>query len=706
MTTDSELVDRDENAQAPGNNGGQEAVRAIPRSRHGLAVVIYIALTVALTWPLTWHVASRIVIHPKLTWLAPYYHMYLVAWYHHAFDQGLADYWNCNIHYPHPRVLTYFESLVAPAAMTWPVHLITQNATLCYNLVALTAFVLNGLSVYVLALQLGLSWRLALLTGATVAFCPYMFGEIYCLATLLLYPAPFLLAAIYRLIRRPTWLGTILVGVCGVWLTLTCYQYTLFCSLFCAAWVLWFVRQMPWRRLWYKLLIVGAVSGALVLPVLVTVKRTHREMGFYHGPALPMSWLQMILPATHQRFYHDALGINVREERGDLDPVVCFPGVTFGLLAAVGTWAALFGSATDDEARRRRHAYRFCLVAGPAAVILSMGLWIHLGPIRVPGPYALLFMTLSPFGSVRSVYRFYIFGQLFAAILGGLGLRQCLNAASTKAGKTAIVLATVVFLLIESLWLPLETRPAPGRPSDVDPLYKRLAEIDPNAPLIELPIPPDVKRAPLDALYTIDTIHTWQPLVNGFASFVPGLYESLRETMATFPSFETIRYLRALGVRYVIVREGIMPQENVERIRRFPSLQKIRRHEGAVLYALTDSQRQSLNDWDGKTSFRIEPDAKSKDTAQGLVAFELDLRKIIPVLPGDRATRWRVTWQDASGRAVLTQEVGVRDSHWLTFKQNALSARIDLPKRAGAYTVEAIDLRDARKLGECTFHIK
>jgi hypothetical protein len=470
--------------------------------------------------------------------------------------------------------------------------------------------------------------------------------------------------------------------------------------------MLWFARQMPWPRLWYKLLIVGVVCGALAWPLLSTVRSTHKEMRFYHGPTLPMSWLQMLLPGTQQRFYHDLLGIEIREERGDLDPVVCFPGVMFSFLAAIGAWRALFGPAATKQDRIRRHAYRFCLAASILAVTLSLGMWIHLGPIRVPGPYALLLTTLSPFGSVRSVYRFYIFGHLFAAILAGLGLRQCLAAVSTARARRTIAVCVVVVMLVESIWVPLNLQEVGGRPSDVHPLYQHVAQADPNAPLIELPIPNDIKRAPLDALYTFSSIHTWQPLVNGYASYFPGLYEQLREVMSEFPSFRTIRYLQALGVQYVLVREGLMPTDTAKAVKRFPRLREVERVHRDVLYKVADSRRRSLNDWQGQLRFRIERDPKSDRVARGSVVFELDLREVIPVLPGDRATRWTVTWRDASNRVVKTRTATVRNSHWLTYEKNALRAQLELPDHAGTYTVEAVDQRDGRSLGSCSFEVK
>ncbi len=673
--------------------------------RHGLAVLLYIVLTIALTWPLARHAADKIAIHRSLTILAPYYHFYLVAWHHHAMDGEAGGYWDCNVFHPHPRVLTYFESLFAPAAATWPVHRATDNATLCYNLVALSAFALNGLGAYALVLAVGLSWPVALLAGAMMAFCPYFFGEIYCLATLLLYPAGFLLASMHRMLRCPSWPSVVLAGLCGVWLVLACYQYTLFVSIFCVLWLVWFVRRMPWRRAWYKLLIVGIVCGAFVLPLLRTVKHTHEEMGFYHGPTLPMTWLRMLIPATGQWLYHDVIGIHVREHRSDLDPIVCFPGLAFGILAAVGAWAAVFGSAESDEERRRRHAARFYLVASVLAVGFAFGLWVHLGPARVPGPYALLFMTLSPFSSVRSVYRFFIVGQLFAAVLAGLGLKRCVGLASSGGGRVGIAIGIAAFALLESIWVPLEVRDAPGRPSDVHPNYLKAAEIDPNAPLIELPIPElskSLRRAWLDALYTASTIHTWQPIVNGFASYSPGLYEQLRPVMAEFPSPTSLRYLRALGVRFVHVRGGVMPKGWREEVRRTPSLREIASEKSTVLYELRDSERVVLTDWQGKTSFRIEPEPNNPEVLRATVELRLSYSEVIPVLPGDELTRWTIVWLAGDDAEVARQDVDVRDSFWLAREANTISVVIRPPSsvdRGTKLKARAIDRKTGETIG-------
>ncbi len=668
---------------------------------HGLAVAVFLLLTVALTWPLTREMATKIALHPRRSFLVSYHHIYVSAWYHHVFDEGLDNYWNTNVFYPHPRTLTYSESLLVPSVATWPVHLATRNATLCYNLIVLGAFFLNGLCTYVFALEFGLSRRLALLAGGALAFCPFMLHEIYCPIMLQFYPVPLLLAALHRLIRRPSWPGAILVGVCGLWLLTTCYQYTLFCALFCVLWVAWFARRLGWRRLWYKLLVVGSVCAVPAWALLSTVKATHREMGFSRTETIPLTWSELLLPAKDQRLYRDVLGIRYREKLEIPSNNVCFPGLTITLLALVGTVSAVRRRASAEGDAYRSLVRRFCVVAGAAGLVLSLGSSIHLGSLEIPGPYALLSWVLPPFGSVRSVYRFFVFGQFFAVLLAGLGLQRCAERAATRWGRGLIGLGAVVLLLAESIWVPLNLWEARSTPSDVHPLYEYLAQTDPNAPLIEVPVPIGAESYLLEGLYIFSTIHTWQPLVNGYASYSPGLYEELRPVMAHFPSTGTLRYLRALGVRYVLVRESHLPEETVLSTRDCSELRKVQRHESDVLYALGGSERRSLNDRKNEARLLIVQDPDSESGASVRLEFGLKAGEVIPVLPGDRATRFRLVWRDGSSRVVKTQLVAIRNSRWLTPTRNHLSGPAELPDQPGQYTVEAINAIDDEVLGSC-----
>jgi len=269
-----------------------------------------------------------------------------------------------------------------------------------------------------------------------------------------------------------------------------------------------------------------------------------------------------------------------------------------------------------------------------------------------------------------------------------------------------IGLVAVSCLLAESVWVPLNLVAVRGRPGDVHPLYRRLAELDLNAPLMELPVPKTAEQSTLDALYTFSSIHTWQPLVNGYASYIPGLYRELCEVMAEFPSSRAIRHLQALGVRYVLLRGAHMSEEALKAVKRFPSLRQVERCEPDVLYELSDSNRRSLDEWMGETRFRIERGFGVRGQARARLEFKLAASEVIPVLPGDRSTRWRLNWRDASNRVIQTQALTVRNSHWLTAESNTLGEPIDLPTEPGTYTVELVDPSDGRELGSCTFRVR
>ncbi len=633
----------------------------------------------------------------------------MLAWIHHALDDGLERYWNANVFYPHRRTLTYSESFLAPSLLCWPIHLLTGNLTLCYNLVVLSSFFLNGVAVYLLALRFRLPWRAAVASGMAFAFCPYLFHEIYNPIMLLTYPAVFLWVCLHRLLHRPSRLGVVLAGFCSLWLLTTSYQYTLFCAVFCGIWLVWFARRIPWRRLWLPACVTGIVVLAAAWLWLAPVRQTHGEMGLQQARRFPLNWNEFLLPAVGQRLYYDVLGLRLRDPDKVLTEDVCFPGLAVGILMLCGGWAAIRGAGGQDAQADsdRLHAWRFCVVVFVAGVVLAMGSTIDVGMETVPGPYALLSWAVPAFASVRSVYRLYAVAQVFGAILAGVGLAW-LTRRTSKVLRWGAPAAIAGLFVAESIWLPFDLHDAPTDRSDRHPLYARMEEQDPNAPVIEVPVPRGSEEIALDAIYMLNTIHTWQPLVNGYASFTPGLYEQLRPLMKGFPSEISVACLRALGVHFVLVHTKYLPPEAVEAIRSCPHLEEVALHDSDVLYALrnTRSQRLSPQEWQGKRRLRVYRDPESETGFSIRLAYALARKDVIPVLPGDEGTRWQIRWLDASGQVRKTQDVWIPDSRWLTSVRNGFEVALSVPERPDKYTVQAVDHNSGNVLATCSVNRK
>jgi hypothetical protein len=196
-------------------------------------------------------------------------------------------------------------------------------------------------------------------------------------------------------------------------------------------------------------------------------------------------------------------------------------------------------------------------VLAAAAVVVALGPEVRLfGRTLLPGPFGLLRETFPIFTRIRVPSRAGVFLALPLALLA---------AKTLTAWGVSRVWMTVLFVLTlaETVIAPI---PMPGWSQVVDsrrpppPVYQWLAA-QPGAPVVaELPLL-DIdgileRPAYHESIYLIHQTRHWKPLVNGYAGIEPPHYMALREKLLRFPSAESLRDLRTLGTRYVIVHRG------------------------------------------------------------------------------------------------------------------------------------------------------
>ena len=101
------------------------------RSRDAVvAATAYAALTLLFTWPL-----ARGLTHDiPGDFGDPLLNAWIVAWDTSHLGRG---WWNANIFFPHPLALGYSEHLLPQALQALPVHLVSSNPILSYNLLFL-----------------------------------------------------------------------------------------------------------------------------------------------------------------------------------------------------------------------------------------------------------------------------------------------------------------------------------------------------------------------------------------------------------------------------------------------------------------------------------------------------------------------------------------------------------------------------------------
>jgi hypothetical protein len=248
-----------------------------------LALAGYFVLTIVFTWPIVtglMHDVPGDLGDPVLnTWI--------VAWGASHLGRG---WWSANIFFPHPLALAYSEHLLPQALQVLPIHLVSRNPLLSYNVIFLSTFVLSGLGTYLFVRELTGRRGAAFVAGVAYAFAPYRATSIPHLQVLSSQWMPFALYGVRRFLNSTerthrtahteeehgsgrsagAALNTLpLWGAAAAWLlqNLSCGYYLLFFSPVVIAYIVW---ELSVRSLWTWRRVVVPVFAACAAVLVVT----------------------------------------------------------------------------------------------------------------------------------------------------------------------------------------------------------------------------------------------------------------------------------------------------------------------------------------------------------------------------------------------------------------------------------------------------
>jgi len=183
----------------PATPPGSEAVRgAGDGSPAGVRVLragaLYVALTVLLTYPLA--LRLRIMDAGDSAFFA-----WVMAWEAHALKTEPARLPHGNMFHPLRYTLGMDEPVFGTTLLVLPLHLLTDDAVLIFNVARLLTFVLSALTAYLLGRSLGAAELPSLLAGAAFTFSPIRTDQIAHLSTLGTQYLPLVLLFIFRFFR-------------------------------------------------------------------------------------------------------------------------------------------------------------------------------------------------------------------------------------------------------------------------------------------------------------------------------------------------------------------------------------------------------------------------------------------------------------------------------------------------------------------------
>ena len=561
-------------------------------------------LAAAMQWPVALHLGRDVPADLG----DPLVEAWQVAWGGYALTEQPLDFFQANVYWPLENSLAFSDALVgyAPAGLIGdgPVAAITR-----YNLLFLFSYALAFMGAYLLARELGAGPVGAAAAGAAFAYAPWRVAQLGHLHVLASGGIPLSLFVLLRGYRRGR-PGVVFLGwLVATWqlllgFTLGLQLLYLLCVLAVPATALWWKRRPEVDRSVLAATAVGVVvlaACAFLLSrpyfeVLDDHPEAHRSEAQVESYSPPV---RSYLAAPPDNLVWGSATARFREALPRPVEQTLFPGIVTAALALLGAgWGRVYPL-----------ALRIGLAVGG-----FLCAWLALGfskegfphPLE---PYRLLFEFLPGWEGVRTPGRINTLTSLSLALLAAAGTewvvawgRRRRSTGGRRIRRAAAAAGALIVLAIvlegagfrvgqpgEGLIVPPRhatvPRPPRGQPAD-------------GSPQVHLPFTDEA-----DSRYVLWSTDGFPSLANGQGSFRPRLTERIERRTRSFPDGESVRFLRSLGVRTVILHPTLARGTDWDSAARRPvrglPLRRVDRGE-AVVYHLArtiappSSQRNQL----------------------------------------------------------------------------------------------------------------
>jgi hypothetical protein len=593
-----------------------------------LVVLSLTAAAVVLTLPLSGHPTRTLPSDGVDTVL----NAWILGWDADRLRHGLQGLWNAPAFFPYHDTLAFSENLLGIAVFVAPVYWATSNPVLTYNVAFLGSFVLSGVGMYVLVRSLTNDRRAASVAAAYYAFCPFRMTHVSHVQMIATGWMPLAIWGLHRYFAtaKRWWLAVF----AGGWILQSLsnsYMFYYLCVPAAAVAVDGLWRSRRRTRDAVEILVAGVAIVAALAPVGAAYYRVRTN---YHqvrnlddmvnrSPDL-RSYLEGKTSIGDGRWLPTAVVSDPEKE--------LFPGIFALALAAVaiGRWRSA------DAARRRLISlYGAVAIAG---VVLSLGPYIHVWGYVVTehGPYRWLLAVVPGMSGMRVPARFAIVSAAALSVLVGLGVGFVCAAAKPGFRPLAVALC-LVGVVADGYAVPITTVRYPGGGRPEDRAVAEWLRDQPAGGVLHLPA---LTNSYQELHYQYVTLFHHHPVVNSYSGYDTPLFTFFRDGRSPLTDFDrfpgTIRMLRALGIRYVVLHSedyNMPTQWEIE-----PTINGMRASEHLVREArVLNTVIFELEPWSappsgtpGAAIDRREFVASTSD-AQERLAFAFD---------GDRDTRW------------------------------------------------------------------
>jgi hypothetical protein len=509
--------------------------------------LVYAAVTLVMTYPLVNLAALATACYGGDARLI----IWTLAWDNHALLARLPLF-AANMFFPAASSLDYAEHHFGISVFTLPVYALTRNPILGYNIVWLSAWILNGLSMHALVWHYTRRHLAALVSGVMFAFSFYnMHHAIGHLQLIWTWLVPLSLLLFERWHERPTAPRAAVWAVAMTLQVLSCWYVGVMVLLATSMLVVWrhaLDVRGQWTRRIVTMLLIAAAGTAIVWPFAAHY-RSLQPAGLAEMAANSADWKSYLVPPENTlagQWWLTHAGPGPRWIWGEQ---TLFVGWTAIALAIVGAVALLWS-------KTWRSIGVYPLIS---AVALALSFGPHWPPDAAKRTLFDVFMRLPALGGFRAPGRFGMLVLLGLSVLAGNGIARL----QRRFGRAATPMVIVLLPVMLAEWFVVGNPMGRPQPVPTPGIFMHRALKVARAYVV-LPDYGRTREWYLEPDYLLFSTATWTRIVNGYGRSEPPDHLHVISHMKAFPGPNNARTMRELGVEYVVLRSAAYPDRAAE----------------------------------------------------------------------------------------------------------------------------------------------
>lgn len=483
-------------------------------------------------------------------------------------DHTMYEFFDGRIFYPAKSTLAYSETLLFPSLVGYPLFKLSQSSVFTFNILRILAFIAGGLGMLLFVRRLTTSW------GAGFIASIYWNMNAFRLDHLkhfqnewgLFIPLFFLCVLVFR--RSPSFMLAGVMILCWVAQFLSCGYFGLF--LLCAFVIYIFLDVSTGYTRWLKpnyflpLCFWALVALCILFPYILEYRNTLAEMHFKRSVQeikMYSANLSSFLAAYPNQVLWGRLtqGFYAHEKALFLGGLPLL-GIIMFLL-----WPKII---THTQAKIQARIYLSLTVI---SALCCLGPVIEWGQITLTGPYEFLYRFVPGFHNLRVPARIGIIYMFAAITVSSIVLTGAMNRLTSRKKLWLVVIA--VLALAETVSFPLRLSKIRSNPVELKD-WQRTMSYDENAPVLYLPIEDDPANAHRAADAMLWHLPLKNPIVNGYSGFFPEEYNSMAKDLAQDLPGAGLKYIKGLGLRFLVFDLKKIKPEILKRYRDFFSEQQ------------------------------------------------------------------------------------------------------------------------------------